>query len=291
MGKWSRTWSLMGASWQVLKKDKEMLIFPLLSGVSCLLVLVSFAFPLYTSGRLTLGDDTSFHQLFQRVIYSLTAEDQRVDYYLNLFLFYFCNYFVISFFNSAIIACARIRMGGGDPTVSDGFRAAVARLPLIAGWALVSATAGLILRIIEDRSEWLGKLVAGLLGMAWTVISFLVIPIMVIEKKGPITALKESTRLLRKTWGEQLIGNFSFGLVFFVISIPAFLFIAVAFQSVNGQALIYVISLAVIYFIFIALIQSTLQAIFQAAIYLYARDGQIPEGFQSELLKNAMAPR
>src|SRR4029077_13330612 len=97
-----------------------------------------------------------------------------------------------------------------------------ARLPVIAGWALVSATVGLILRIIEDRSARIGQIVAALLGMAWTVVSFLVVPILVIENKGPIAALKDSTALLKKTWGEQLVSNFSFGMIFFLLALPAF---------------------------------------------------------------------
>ena len=129
------------------------------------------------------------------------------------------------------VACAVIRMEGGDPTVSDGLRAAGARLSLIAGWALIQATVGLVLRVIEDRSERLGQIIASLLGMAWTVTSFLVIPILVIEDKGPFAALEESAALLKKTWGEQLIGNFSFGLVFFLLSVPAFIVIALGFAS------------------------------------------------------------
>ena len=209
-------------------------------------------------------------------------------YYGTLFLFYFCNYFVIVFFNSAVIACAAIRMQGGDPTVGDGFRAAFARLPLIFGWALVSATVGLILRIIEDRSKTVGKIVAGLLGLAWTVVSFLVVPILVIEKKGPISALKESTLLLKKTWGEQIIGNFSFGFIFFLLNIPAIILIALGIFSGNVAILITCIILGVVYLIIVALIQSALQAIFQAAIYLYAREGEAPAGFEPDLLAYSM---
>ncbi|MHC4568741.1 MAG: DUF6159 family protein, partial [Planctomycetota bacterium] len=272
MGKLSHTWSLMGASWQVLKQDKEILIFPLISGVCCLLILASFAVPLISSGNLEPpGEDATTRQL--------------VTYYGTLFLFYFCTYFVVVFFNSAIIACATIRMQGGDPTVGDGFRAALARLPLILGWALVSATVGLVLRIIEDRSKAVGRIVAGLLG----VVSFLVVPILVIEKKGPMQALKESTMLLKKTWGEQLIGNFSFGLIFFLLSIPAFILAALGVFSGGAVALATCIILAVIYLIVIALIQSALQAIFQAAVYLYARDGGAPAGFAPELLADSMA--
>ncbi len=274
MGKLSHTWSLMGASWGVLKQDKEILIFPLISGICCLLIFASFAFPIISSGSWELPEENASTQ-------------QQIIYYGILFLFYACNYFVIVFFNSAIIACAAIRMKGGDPTVSDGFRAAFTRLPLIFGWALVCATVGLILRIIEDRSKTVGRIVAGLLGMAWTVVSFLVIPILVIEKTDPISALRESTKLLKKTWGEQLVGNFSFGIIFLLLNIPAFILIVLGFLS-GGVMLITCIVLATIYLIFIALIQSALQAIFQAAVYLYARGGEVPVGFEPELLADSM---
>ena len=278
MNKIHRTWSLMSACWQILKKDKEILMFPFISGLCCLLLLASFAIPIYLTGTWEppkSGADTS----------------RQVMYYGTLVLFYVCNYFVVIFFNCAIVACATIRMGGGDPTVGDGFRAAAARLPVIAGWALVSATVGLVLRIIEERSEKVGRFVAGLLGMAWTVVSFLVVPILVVENKGPLTALKESTQLLKKTWGEQLVGNFSFGLLFFLLGIPAYALVVLGIVSGSGATTLLCIGLAVVYLIVLALVQSALQSIFQAAIYLYARNGQVAEGFQEEFLSGAIARR
>ncbi|MBW8015372.1 MAG: hypothetical protein FVQ82_04235 [Planctomycetes bacterium] len=274
----SHTWSLMGASWQVLKKDKEILVFPLISGICCLIVIASFALPMIATDAWQLPEKGATLQ-------------QQIAYYAILFAFYLCNYFVIVFFNSAIIACATIRLRGGDPTVGDGLRMAMARLPLIFGWALVSATVGLILRIIEDKSEKLGRFVAGLLGMAWSVVSFLVIPVLVIEKKSPIGALKESTALLKKTWGEQIIGNFNFGFIFFLLNIPAILIIVLGIMSQNAAIMITCIVVGVIYLLVVALIQSALQSIFQAAIYLYAKDGQVPEGFDTELLDEAMVLR
>ena len=278
MGKFSHTWSLMGASWDVLKQDKEILIFPLISGICCLLVMASFAIPLFATDNWQPPGEEA-------------ATGEMVEYYGILFLFYFCNYFVIVFFNSAIIACAVIRMGGGDPTVGDGFHAAFSRIGLILGWALVSATVGIILRIIEDRSKAVGRFVAGLLGLAWSVTSFLVVPILVVEKKGPITALKDSTVLLKKTWGEQLIGNFSFGFVFFLLTIPAVVLIVLGILIGSPAAIVTFIGLAVVYIIVLALIQSALQAVFQAAVYLYARDGETPQGFEAGLLGDAMVQK
>ena len=161
---------------------------------------------------------------------------------------------------------------------------------MIAGWAVVSATVGLILRIIEDRSDKIGRFVAGLLGAAWTVVSFLVVPVLVIENKNPFSALKESAGLLKKTWGQQLVGNFSFGIIFFLLAIPAIAVMVLGFFTGSIAGIAVCIVLGVVYLIVLALVQSALQAIFQAALFLYARDGQVPPGF-GDLLGNAMASR
>jgi hypothetical protein len=266
----------MSECWEVLKQDKSLLVFPLISGICCLLVLASFAVPLYATGA------------WQPPAHDASTQRQ-VAYYGMLFMFYFCNYFVVVYFNAAIVACAAGRMSGDNPTIADGLRTAAARLPVIAGWALVSATVGLVLRMIEDRSAKIGQIVAGLLGMAWTVVSFLVVPILVIENKGPIAALKDSTTLLKKTWGEQLVSNFSFGMVFFLLGIPAFGLIILGFFLGSTIGLVACIALAAIYLIVLALVQSALQAIFQTALYLYARDGRVPEGFRAEVLGNALS--
>jgi len=274
MGKFMRTWSLMGECWQVLKADKSLLVFPLISGICCILLLLSFALPIYATGAWHLPDHNA-------------GPVRQYMYFITLFAFYVANYFIVVFFNAAIVACAAIRLSGGTPTIGDGLRAASARLPVIAGWALVSATVGLILRIIEDRSDKVGEIVAGLLGMAWTVISFLVVPILVLEGKGPIAALKDSTGMLKQTWGEQLISNFSFGTIFSVLSLPAFALIFLGFYLGGAAVGITCAVFAVFYLIALSLVHSALQAIFQTALYLYARDGQV-QGFRTDVLQNAM---
>ena len=275
MGKIIRTWELMGESWQVLKQDKSLLVLPFISGICCLLTMISFAVPIFETG-------------FWKPPTHDAATQQQVLYYGTIFLFYVCNYFIVVFFNAAIVACAAIRMGGGEPTIGDGLRAAFSRLPVILGWALVSATVGLILQIIEDRSDKIGQIVASLLGMAWTIISFLVVPVLVIENKNPFAALQESTVLLKKTWGEQLVSNFSFSGIFFLLMLPAFVLTGAAFYLGGVTVGIAVAVLALVYLIVLALVQSALQAIFQTALYLYARDGLVPEGFHSDVLGAAL---
>jgi len=283
------TWDLMKASWDVLKKDKGLLLFPLLSGVSCLAVLASFAIPFWltAAGRphySSTGGSTSSQ-------WHLGAA-----HYIVLFAFYFCNYFVITFFNTAVIACAIERMRGGEPTIGYGFSIAAQRLPLILGWSLVSATVGLVLRVIEERVGWVGALVAGLLGMAWTMVSYLAVPVMVVEGTGPITSLKESAQLLKQTWGEQIVSRFGFGAIFGILSIPGIILIGGGVAAgISTQSLtlgIFLVGLGIIYLLALSLVHSALQAIFQAAVYLYAREGQaaVP-GFPVVLLQNAMGQK
>ena len=283
--KFRYTWSLMGASWTVLRHDKELILFPLLSGICCILVVASFAVPVFMTGA-----------------YEPPAQDapvaEHVVYYGLIFLFYVANYFVITFFNTAIIAAAIHRMQGGDPTVAWGFNEAMKRIHLILGWALVAATVGLLLRVLEERSGKVGKVVSAIGGVAWTLVTFLVVPVLVMQNKGPLAAAKESGKLLRRTWGEQVVGNFSFGMVFFVINLPA---IAAVFGGIalfvggNSVAGGILIGLAIVYLLIAGLVQSALQSIFQAAVYLYATDPPLLEqgqasghGFPVLLLRDAV---
>ena len=273
MAKFTRTWEMMVECWHVLKADKGLLVLPLISGLCCLLLLASYLTPLAVT-----------HHLMPPAPNAGTPA--LVAYYGSLFGFYVANYFIVIFFNAAIVACAAERMTGGNPTVGDGLRAAAHRLPVIAGWALVSATVGLILRIIEDRSDKIGQIIAGLIGAAWTIMTFLVVPIIVIENKNPFAAISDSTAMLKRTWGEQLVSNLSFSGVFFVLSLPAIALIALGlFVFVhNPIALVACLVAAFLYFIVLSLFHSALHAIFQTALYLYARDGQMPPGFRSDLM-------
>ena len=277
MEKFERSWRIMKASWDILRQDKEILLFPVLSGLSLLLILASFALPILALG----GVDT---------VQRIARHNGAVGNAVVLFSFYFINYLVLIFFNTALVACATIRMRGGNPTVGDGLQAAGSRLFEIAGWALVSASVGLVLRMIEERSNIIGRIVAGLVGMAWGVTSYLVIPILVNERKGPMEAFQESARLLKKTWGEELIGGFSFGLIFFVLALPAFGLLAAG--CAGGKALTAVVlALAVLYLVALSVVQAALQGIFQAALYQYAKKGEPPRGFACDVLNEAITPR
>ena len=272
MGKFERTWRLMGASWNLLKCERKLIVFPFLSGVAAALIIASFSVPLFNAQTL---DELRY------------GGPQQVGAYTLLFIFYFAMYLVTIFFNCALIACVLERMDGGDPTIGFGLQAAWERFPQIFGWAFVASTVGFILRAIEQRVGIVGRLVTGLLGMAWSVTSFLVVPVLIAEKRGPLQAYKESAGLLRNSWGEQIIGNVGFGLIFGLLGILPAVVLGALLVAAFPHAKLVIIGLGVVYFAALMLVQSTLFSIYQAAVYRYAADGEAPPGFDNEHLAKA----
>jgi ABC-type multidrug transport system fused ATPase/permease subunit len=277
-------WELAQQSWRVLQRDKELLVFPLMSGIACVLVMASFVIPLWTTGFV---DD---------VMAERAANDggqlRQVLGVAILFVYYFLNYFVIVFFNSALIACAIIRFKGGNPNLRDGFSAATSLLPQIAGWAAVAATVGVVLRVIESRSEKVGQIVAGLMGMAWSAVTYFVVPVIVVERVGPVDAAKRSFGILKKTWGEALTANFGIGFVVFVASllgvIPIVLGV-VAMASGMVPIGIAAIAIGIAILLVVSLISSALNTIIIGALYLYAAEGKVPQEFDEGTFQHAFA--
>jgi hypothetical protein len=274
MGRLSRTFYFMRASFDVLKKDKELLFFPVLSGISCLLVLATFIVPFFLGA----------------VAENLLGTLGSVGALAVAFGYYTATYTVVFFFNTAVIGCAVKRLRGGDPTVGDGFSIAFGRLPQIIGWAMISATVGMILNALEQHKV-LGRIASLVLGAAWNLTTFFAVPILVVEGKGPIDALRESAALLKSTWGGQVAGNFSFGLLFFLVFVLCGGIVYLGAASGNGTLLIACVAVAAIGLLVFAVIQSALYAIFQAAMYLHVRGEESIDGFDKDQLTLAMMMR
>jgi hypothetical protein len=253
-------------------------VFPLFSGIACMLVFASFAVPMFLTG-------------YAEVLFQDGRPPQDPLAYVLLFAFYFVNYFVIVFFNSALISCAIVRFYGGDATVSGGLSAAMARLPQIAGWALVSATVGVILKLIESRSERVGQIAAGLLGAAWTIVTYFVVPVLVVERVGPITAVQRSFAILKKTWGESITANFSIGLVVFLATIVSIVPAVIGLALGTTATIIAGIAVTAVLLIVVSLVSAALHTIIVAALYLYAAEGKVPQQFDENLLREAYGPK
>lgn len=273
MSRISSSWELVKASWHVLLADKELVVFPIISFFASMLVVVTFFLPMLFAG------------LFDAIF---VGGAQFLGLVIG-FVFYVFLYFVTFFFNSALVGAAMIRLEGGNPTVGDGLRLASQHLGAIFGYAVIAATVGMILRAISERAGVLGQIVIGLIGFVWNVATFLVVPVLVMEKVGPVDGVKRSAELLKKTWGEQIVGNFSIGLIFGllifgVIFVGGGLVVATAVAGLTWLAVALVIMI-ILALIALGLISSSLNGIFTAAVYQYATTGE-SKYFDPEMVKN-----
>jgi hypothetical protein len=282
MGKLSNSWDLIRQSFQVLMADTELMWLPVLSAISCVLVTAAIA----------LGGGSFFYPSIKSAMDAGSRWQPSPGLlFAASFVFYLANYFVIVFFNTALVGAATIRLRGGDPTLRDGLQLAWARKGVIFQWALLAATVGMILKMIEGRSSLIGKLVTGLIGLAWTLASFLVVPILAFEELSPFDALSRSGELFRKTWGEQVVGGFSFGLIFFLLTLPGLLLPFLGHLLGDQAGLIIGTGWFVVYILLISVVNSATHGIFVAALYRYATTGDVAPGFYSHNFTAAWRPK
>lgn len=186
------------------------------------------------------------------------------------------SYFIVIYFNTALVSCALIRLDGRDPTFMDGIHAASARIGKILSWTRIAATVGLILRLIRgDGDNLLVSLASALLGAAWSLATFFVIPVIVVDDVGGFAAIERSWKLFKSTWGETVVGSFSLALVF----IPAILLLLVGVFVVMAGSFevgLAIAMVALLLWVVSAVLYGALQGIFVAIMYRYATTGEVP---------------
>jgi uncharacterized protein DUF6159 len=280
MGKIARSWELVKASWAVLQADKELIVFPVLSTIAVTVVMITFAVPMFLTGVFEHGFVRGGGIPFAGIVLG--------------FLFYAIQYTIIFYCNSALVGAAMIRLKGGDPSIGDGFRIANEHFASIVGYALLAATVGIILRNIARRGV-IGRIVASIFGLAWNIATFLAVPVLVVEGVGPIDAVKRSTQLLKKTWGEQIAGNLGIGAAFTLAFLGVLaLFggaLALAISTNSAPVIVGVVAVFVLAVVLMSLVGSALSAIYTAAVYRYATEGDPGGMFEAAWVRDAFRPQ
>lgn len=272
--KFSRSWDLVKASASVLRSDKELMLFPVISGAVTLVVLATFLLPAFAL--------------------RIFADGFGLGGVVFGFLFYFVQYAVMIFFNCALVGAAMIRLDGGDPTLADGFNAAKARIPAILGYAAIAATVGVLLQGLKQKDNFLVRLMGSVLGAAWTLATFLVVPVLVSRDIGPIDALKQSVALLKRTWGENAVGQVGIGAAFGLITTAVAVVgvgLAVLAAQVSFALAIVVGALALLAVLLVGVYQAALSGIYSAALYRYAVSHETPAAFRGADLEHAFLPK
>ncbi len=276
MFKIRNTIELAKLSWGVLKQDRELLALPVLSFLTSLALLIPVGIAIFLTQNIGSSD---------------SGEATANPILAVLGLLTLLGLSVIGvFFNGALVAGAHERLSGGDPTVGSALNRAFNRISGLVPWALLTATVGIILRLLSERAGWLGQFVVRAIGMAWEVTTFLVVPAIVIDNQRAWEGVKTSGSLLRRTWGENLIARVGFGILGFIAVLPAIA--VVAFLAFLGTAGLFVgILIAVIWLALVSVVLTAMNAIFQTALYMYATTGAAPSGFDNSTIASSFGHR
>lgn len=272
------TWQITKLSWKVLQLDRELIFFPIMGTIGAIIV-----------GAVAAGVFGAVGT-FDRLGSTGEAEFSAVDLAITL-VAYFGGLFMVIFFNAALVAAARERLEGGDPNVMSGIRAVLGMWLAILGWTIITGTVGLILQALQsmarENSHGVMRIVAiillSLLQTAWAYITFFVIPVLVVERVGPISAIRRSGGLLRRSWGEQLTASFSFFIIYIlaalIVAIPVVILIFIApVAAIIVGVILGGIALASV---------AAMEGIFKAALYEWVSEGKGSEWFDQQLLSNA----
>lgn len=270
------------ASLAVLKSYPRLAVFPAIAGVTLLAMTAAVAVPIITALARNPDDAAIPAPLLTGAV-------------LGAMIWYFGCAFVIVFCNAALIGCALATFAGGKPSVASGISTAARRVPQILGWAMLTSTVGLVFQILDavsDKINLIGQIIEGLAKGAWAVVTYFALPVLVVEGLGPISAVKRSAAILRRTWGESLTGSVGIGLRIGLFALPLFALIAVLASGSGGHSLRVGLGvIAALYAVALAVVAATLSAILRAALYDYATTGTAPGPMSPELLQSAFVGR
>ena len=275
------SWQLLQRSFEVLRSSPRLMLFPVVSTACALALAVFFLLPIAL-----LAWSAWPHQDWQALGNRLNGAFYAYGIAIYLVSLLIATFFNVAFYHEIMRALA------GDPvSLGGGLRFAVGKLKAIVMWTLLAGTIGLVIRAIEDRLGWIGKIVMGLVGLAWSVAAVFAIPVLIRhEDSNPVAVLRDSAGTLKRTWGETLVGfaGIQLGGVAFVIAAMFFglslLLGALVFKSMG-----LVIAFAVFWLLVLmaaAFLIHMAEHVYKCALYVYASEGVIPGPFTAELMNS-----
>ncbi len=295
--KFTRSWQLFRASLEVIRQNKGLLLFPLVSSICTVVILLFFLAPalLYPSGH-ALREAAHWDALGRQFGFNFAGDHPQIIpngyFYSYLAVMYLASMFLATFFNTAFYSQIMTALTGGPVSVGEGLRSAWSRVLSILMWSLLAGTVGLLIKAAEERLGWLGRLAMKFVGVVWSVASTFAIPVIVREgSTNPFSLLRSSASTLKKTWGESLIGYVGITIASWIM-LGLFIFfggctIAIAIMTHSGPLMATTVLAWVAGMIFFAYLTSVAGHVYRCALYLYAADGVVPAPYTTELMNAA----
>ena len=268
MGRFANTWRLTKTSWSLLKQDRELLWLPVLSMLTILVLAAAACVIGFVAGDVEEGSISGSMAVLGIVfVVAMTA--------------------VGVFFEGALVAGAYDRMTGGDPTVRSAMGRAGTHLPGLFGWAVITATFGILIRVLRERMGSLGNILTFFAEAAWAIATYLVVPAIIVDDERAISGIKRSASLVKQTWGENLISQAGFGLLGFVLMLPAVIIgVVIAFIVPGAVGVVVGTAVGVAGAVTVLVVVSALSIYFKTALYVYATQGAVLGGYDADQMRN-----
>ncbi len=265
----SRGFSLTMASIRIVMKEPWMFFLPIISGVLLVALVLGLIFTSALTGAVSAAAGAG-------------ASDLTLA--IGGFAIYFIGYFLFYFSSAMVVFGARERFEGRDPTIGQAFSASVGALPRLVLLAIIGGTIGLITNALSRRdsrgnANIVGQLLASLIGVSWTVISYFALPVILSENVGVMDSFKRSIGLVKKSWGEGVTASIS--LIF--LSLPGIVIALLGLVLFGTSTLgIAIILLGLLAFLVGYVISIPVKAVISQAVYVYATKGIVPTGFEAD---------
>jgi hypothetical protein len=267
-----RGWALTKKSWALLNEHRELIRFPLYGGVATIVLGLVFFGP-----GLLLADQHAYAGAIPLLVIGV--------YVLSVIGIYF---------SVALAAAADRIFRGQEATVADGLAVARSRFAQICGWAAISTAISVLMAALENQGGLGGQIAARVVGTAWSLVTFMAVPVIAIEGTGPLETLKRSGAMFRQRWGQQITGNLAIGGAVFLLGFlpgAALIVAGVLLWPSVGVAGAVLVLLGALVVCVALLVSKALSGIFGVALYRYALEGEALGGFTVAELESAVKPK
>lgn len=284
----SINWRLFTACLALLRRNRRLLVFPLLS-----LTALATQLAMFLGGAVVVAGIVSDWNAYALLDGLFSQTDGWWTVLLALVPVYVVLNFSTLFLNAAMVACVLTGLEGGRPSIRGGLRAAWASARRIFVWSLITGLVGSLIEWAFSQLPWVGARVAALIGgLAWSMATFFVVPMLVFERGPVLWSIRRSAELMRRTWGRQLSLDLGLHGLFLGVALGAGLAIALLVgvgvhllpRELGVAAMLAGLAAFVLAMAAIGMVSTCLRTLFTTVLYGYATTGMLPEEIAPELL-------